>query len=113
MAAVSGSNPAKRERALFSTCRPTTMLELMDDKKKILVVDDEAQIIRVLRHILNAHGYAVQAAEDGEAALEAFREWQPDLILTDLQMPNVDGLELCRRVRNSSDIPIVVLSVRS
>lgn len=84
----------------------------MDDRKKVLVVDDEAQIIRVLRHILNAHGYAVRAAEDGEAALEAFREWTPDLVLTDLQMPNMDGLELCKLIRKSSDVPIVVLSVR-
>jgi two-component system KDP operon response regulator KdpE len=84
----------------------------MDDRKKVLVVDDEAQIIRVLRHILNAHGYAVRAAEDGEAGLEVFREWQPDLVLTDLQMPNVDGLELCRRIRKGSSVPIVVLSVR-
>lgn len=84
----------------------------MDDRKKVLVVDDEAQIIRVLRHILSAHGYAVRAAEDGEAALETFREWQPDLVLTDLQMPNMDGLELCTRVRKDSNVPIVVLSVR-
>jgi two-component system KDP operon response regulator KdpE len=84
----------------------------MDVRKKVLVVDDEAQIIRVLRHILNAHGYAVRAAEDGEAALDVFREWTPDLVLTDLQMPNIDGLELCRRIRKGSDIPIVVLSVR-
>jgi two-component system KDP operon response regulator KdpE len=85
----------------------------MDDRKKVLVVDDEAQIIRVLRHILNAHGYAVHAAEDGEAGIEEFREWKPDLVLTDLQMPNIDGLELCRRIRKGSDVPIVVLSVRN
>jgi two-component system KDP operon response regulator KdpE len=85
----------------------------MDTRKKILVVDDEAQIIRVLRHILNAHGYAVHAAEDGEAALGEFDEWQPDLVLTDLQMPNIDGLELTRRLRTKSDVPIVILSVRN
>jgi two-component system KDP operon response regulator KdpE len=85
----------------------------MDVRKKILVVDDEAQIIRVLRHILNAHGYAVRAAEDGEAGLEAFREWQPDLVLTDLQMPNVDGLEFTREIRRNSEVPIVILSVRN
>lgn len=85
----------------------------MDTRKKILVVDDEAQIIRVLRHILNAHGYAVHAAEDGEAALAEFDEWQPDLVLTDLQMPNIDGLELTRRLRARSDVPIVILSVRN
>ena len=84
----------------------------MDDRKKVLVVDDEAQIIRVLRHILNAHGYAVRSAEDGEAALEVFSDWQPDLVVTDLQMPNIGGLELCKMIRKSSDIPIVVLSVR-
>ena len=85
----------------------------MDNRKKILVVDDEAQIIRVLRHVLSANGYAVHGAEDGEAALVAFREWQPDLVLTDLQMPLVNGLELCRRIRSGSDVPIVILSVRN
>lgn len=84
----------------------------MSDRKKILVVDDEAQIIRVLRHIINAHQYAVRTAEDGESALEVFREWQPDLVLTDLQMPNVDGLTLCRNIRSVSDVPIIILSVR-
>jgi two-component system KDP operon response regulator KdpE len=85
----------------------------MDSKKRVLVVDDEAQIIRVLRHILNAHGYAVHAAEDGEAALDEFDQWQPDLVLTDLQMPNVSGLELTRRLRSKSNVPIVILSVRN
>lgn len=85
----------------------------MDDKKKILVVDDEAQIIRVLRQILNAHGYAVRTAEDGESAFDVFLEWRPHLVLTDLQMPNVSGLELCRCVRSTSDVPILILSVRN
>jgi two-component system KDP operon response regulator KdpE len=85
----------------------------MDERQKILIVDDEPQILRVLRHILSAHGYAVRSAEDGADALDVFREWRPDLVLTDLQMPKMDGLELCRRLRKSSDIPIVVLSVRS
>ena len=91
------------------TCRRAAM----DDRKKILVVDDEPQIIRVLRHILSAHGYAARTAEDGEAALEIFREWPPDLVLTDLQMPNMNGLELCRRLREDSSVPIVILSVRN
>ena len=85
----------------------------MDDKKKVLVVDDEAQIVRVLRHILNAHGYSVRTAEDGESAFDVFQEWQPDLILTDLQMPNVSGLEFCKKLRAVSDVPIVILSVRN
>lgn len=85
----------------------------MDDRKKILAVDDEPQILRVLRQILNAHGYAIQAAQDGASALEIFKEWSPDLVLTDLQMPEMDGLRLCKELRAVSDVPIVILSVRS
>jgi two-component system KDP operon response regulator KdpE len=85
----------------------------MDDKKKILVVDDESQILRVLRHILSAHDYMVRTAEDGESGYEVYQEWRPDLVLTDLQMPNMNGLELCRIIRSVSDVPIIVLSVRN
>ena len=85
---------------------------MSDTKKKILVVDDEAQIIRVMRHILSAHSYEMRTAGDGESALEVFEYWQPDLVITDLQMPNVDGLELCRRLRKISAVPVIVLSVR-
>jgi two-component system KDP operon response regulator KdpE len=85
----------------------------MDDKKKILVVDDEAQIVRVLRHVLGAQGYSVRTAEDGASALEVCDEWRPDIVLTDLQMPNVSGLELCQKLRTSSDVPMVILSVRN
>ena len=84
----------------------------MDEKKKILVVDDEAQIIRVMRHILSAHQFDIRTASDGESAFELFQDWQPDLVITDLQMPNVDGLELCRKLRENSQVPIIVLSVR-
>lgn len=85
----------------------------MMEKQKILVVDDDPQIIRVLRQILTAQGYTVRTADDGAVALEVFSEACPDLVLTDLQMPNVDGLELCRRLRVFSEVPIVVLSVRN
>lgn len=85
----------------------------MDERIKVLVVDDEAQITRVLKHILAAHDYSVRSSHDGGSALEIFREWQPDLVVTDLQMPIVDGLELCKNIRLTSEIPIVVLSVRS
>lgn len=85
----------------------------MGENTKILVVDDEAQILRVLRHVLTAHEYTVRTAEDGGSALEVFNEWRPDLVLTDLQMPNTGGLELCRKVRSISDAPIIVLSVAS
>ena len=84
----------------------------MNKRRKLLVVDDEAQIIRVMRHILSAHQYEIRTASDGEAAFELFHDWQPDLVITDLQMPNVNGLELCRRLRKTSNVPVIVLSVR-
>jgi two-component system KDP operon response regulator KdpE len=81
-------------------------------KGNILVVDDEAQITRVLKTTLSSHGYGIRTAADGEEALHLMNGWSPDLIITDLRMPNMDGLELCRRVRTQSRIPIIVLSVR-
>jgi two-component system KDP operon response regulator KdpE len=79
---------------------------------RILVVDDEPQIARVLRTGLKTHGYDVRVAADGVLALETFEEWRPDLVVTDLAMPNLDGLELCRRLRAISQLPIIILSVR-
>jgi two-component system KDP operon response regulator KdpE len=84
----------------------------MSDHKHILVVDDESQITRVLRTSLSAHGYDIRAANDGETALEIVKDWVPDLVITDLAMPNMDGLELCRRLRTQTQVPIIVLSVR-
>ena len=84
----------------------------MTDKRRILVVDDEPQITRVLRRGLTTHGYEVRAAADGQAALELFGDWQPELVVTDLSMPNMSGLELCRRLRATSEVPLIVLSVK-
>ena len=80
--------------------------------RHILVVDDEAQITRVLRTSLGTHGYDIRIANDGETALEICKEWTPDLVITDLMMPNMDGVELCRRLRTKSRVPIIVLSVK-
>ena len=85
----------------------------MNDARHILVVDDEPQITRVLRTVLSAHGYETRIAHDGESALELMKDWRTDLLITDLAMPNVDGVELCRRVRSISELPIIVLSVRN
>jgi two-component system KDP operon response regulator KdpE len=84
----------------------------MNDKQRILIVDDEPQIMRVLRRSLTAHGYDVRVASDGLVALQTFGDWPPDLVVTDLSMPNTDGLQLCRNLRAISQVPIIVLSVR-
>ena len=81
--------------------------------KKILVVDDEHQISRVLRTSLESCGYEVALAGDGEQGLERFLSFHPDLVITDLAMPLMDGIELTRSIRRQSDTPIIVLSVRS
>ena len=84
----------------------------MADKKRILVVDDEPQITRVLRTSLNGSGYEVRTANDGHAGLRFAREWQPDLVITDVSMPNMNGIELCQQLRSESVVPIIVLSVK-
>jgi two-component system KDP operon response regulator KdpE len=84
----------------------------MSEAKRVLVVDDEPQITRVLRSSLTAHRYDVRTAADGISAFDTFRDWRPDLIITDLQMPEMNGIELCREVRKTSAIPIIILSVK-
>jgi two-component system KDP operon response regulator KdpE len=84
----------------------------MTDSKKILIVDDEPQITRTLRHSLTAHKYDVRTAADAISATDTFNDWHPDLIITDLQMPEMDGIEFCREIRKISTVPIIILSVR-
>lgn len=79
---------------------------------KILIVDDEPQILRVLRTALTTQSYALRVAANGVEGLLAAREWSPDLVITDLAMPQMDGVSLCREVRSFSQVPIIVLSVR-
>ena len=82
------------------------------EKESILVVDDDRQITRMLHAALSAKGYSVRTASDGEEALDVLKEWTPDLLVTDLKMPKIDGLVLCQRVRTKSRVPIIVLSVK-
>jgi two-component system KDP operon response regulator KdpE len=84
----------------------------MQGRTHILVVDDEPQITRVLRTSLDAQGYDIRVANDGATALEIMKDFAPDLVITDLAMPHMDGIELCRQVRRISQVPILVLSVR-
>lgn len=84
----------------------------MPDRSRILVVDDETQITRVLKTTLSSQGYEVKTAADGNEGFNAAMDWLPDLIITDLSMPQMNGVELCRAVRERSQVPIIVLSVR-
>jgi len=79
---------------------------------RILVVDDDPQIRRVMRTTLVVQGYEVADARSGEEALERFREGKYDLILLDMNMAGIDGIETCREIRSSSDVAIVMLTVR-
>jgi two-component system KDP operon response regulator KdpE len=79
----------------------------------ILVVDDEPQIRRVLRATLTAHGYVISDAKNGEEALDSIRKQRPDLVLLDVNMPGMGGIETCREIRRISDAPIIMLTVRS
>jgi two-component system KDP operon response regulator KdpE len=80
--------------------------------KRILIVDDERQIIRMLRASLQSSGYEVLSASNGLEAFQQFEKERPDLIITDLAMPEMNGLELTQAVRRSAETPIIVLSVR-
>jgi two-component system KDP operon response regulator KdpE len=79
---------------------------------RILVVDDEIEIMRALQRSLTAHGFEVFTAGSGEEALDAILQHRPDLMVLDLGLPGMSGLEVCRRVRAQSNLPIIVLSVK-
>lgn len=79
---------------------------------RILVVDDEVEIVRALQRSLTAHGFEVFAAYSGEEALEAVAHYRPDVMVLDLGLPGMSGLEVCREVRAQSNLPIIVLSVK-
>ncbi len=106
---------AQRER--LALVRPRESLELEEEevlmpRGTILVAEDEPKIVEVLRLYLERGGYQVEAAPDGAVALEAFRQSRPDLVLLDLNLPKVDGLEVCRQLRRGSSTPIIMLTAR-
>ena len=82
-------------------------------KTKILIVEDEIEIVRALQRSLLAHSYEVVTAHNGERALTILQQQSPDLILLDLGLPGISGLEVCKRVRETSDLPIIVISVQN
>jgi two-component system KDP operon response regulator KdpE len=79
---------------------------------RILVIDDEPQITRALRAALSAQAFDVRTANDPEEGLHVFREWAPDLVITDLMMPGLSGVDVCRAIRSKGRTPVLVLSVR-
>ncbi|PPD58439.1 response regulator transcription factor [Dehalogenimonas etheniformans] len=81
-------------------------------KAKILVVDDEPKIVSTVRAYLERDGYEVLTAGNGKTALDVFRRDKPDLIVLDLMLPEIDGLEVCQTVRRASDVPIIMLTAR-
>ncbi len=81
--------------------------------KRVLVVDDEARIRGIVRSYLESDGFEVAEAGDGEAAVPMVADWQPDLVVLDVMMPGTDGLEVLRRLRTSSDVPVILLTARS
>jgi two-component system, OmpR family, KDP operon response regulator KdpE len=83
-----------------------------DQPAKILIVDDEPQIVRVLKTALSTQGYSIRTSLNGLDGLIAFREWNPDIVITDLSMHEMSGIELCHQIRSASTTPIIVLSVR-
>lgn len=82
-------------------------------KRKILVADDEPKLVEVVREYLEHDGYRVVSAGNGREALERFRQARPDLVVLDLMMPELDGLEVCRHLRRESDVPIIMLTARA
>ncbi len=84
----------------------------MANKQKILIVDDDTNISELISLYLNKECFSTQCVEDGEAALNAFRTFQPDLIILDLMLPGMDGYEVCREIRKTSMTPIIMLSAK-
>ena len=80
--------------------------------QKILVVDDELEIVKVVRAYLEQSGFRVITASDGEQALAVFRHEQPDLIVLDLNLPKLDGIDVCRTIRHDSNVPLIMLTAR-
>jgi DNA-binding response OmpR family regulator len=80
------------------------------DKSRVLVVDDEPTVADVLRDLLVAEGYHVRTAAEGRNALASFDAWRPRLVITDLSMAPMNGIELCRHIRAGSNVPIIVVS---
>lgn len=80
---------------------------------RLLLVDDDRDLVEVLTYVLQREGFSVVAAFDGEGAWRQFQIEQPSLVILDINMPGIDGLEVCRRIREASTVPVVMLTARA
>jgi two-component system, OmpR family, response regulator MprA len=87
-------------------------MRLMSGRPRVLVVEDDVDIAGVLRRSLDKEGYEVRIAADGEAALDEAGLFEPDAVVLDLGLPKLDGVEVCRRLRQDGDVPILILTAR-
>ena len=79
----------------------------------VLVADDEKNIVQLIKLYLTNEGFVVETAQDGQEALEKARRFKPDLVVLDIMMPRMDGLEVCRRLRKESNVPVIMLTART
>ena len=100
----------KRDKHLMHTLTTPTARESNIMTSKVLIVDDEKVIQELLIALLETEGYEICTASNGEEGLRQFQEAQPDLIVSDVMMPVMDGYEFCRRVREISDVPIIMIT---
>lgn len=80
--------------------------------QKVLIVDDEVEIASIVSEFLNMNGFENQTAYDGIQALEMFDQFQPDIILLDIMLPEIDGIEVCKKIRQKSTVPIIMVSAK-
>src|SRR5690242_9061624 len=103
---------AERYSSLRYHCEKQRVYNMSKGGARIVVVDDEVEIVRALQRSLTAHGFEVFTASSGEEALEAVAHYRPDVMVLDLGLPGMSGLDVCREVRKQSNLPIIVLSVK-
>lgn len=85
---------------------------MMDQRKKILIIEDEKDISRILKDYIGMNGYEAMVAENGKEGLHLSQTWDPHFIVLDIMLPDVDGIDLCRQIRETNQVPILILSAR-
>ena len=97
---------------IYPTTKDNTLGRVLIMERKILVVDDEKPIVDILKYNLEKEGFEVLTADNGVSALECALSQNPDLILLDIMLPKMDGFDVCRKVREKLNVPIIMITVR-